>query len=129
MDKLATKISDGVSCESAADGLSVVSYVGHNYARAICSGGWCVAFLNHGDCFAAPSCMERHLESDEVFVLLAGSATLLIGENQRAVQMAPGRGYNVSRGTWHQIVTQPGARCLVVENADTSLENSERIPL
>ena len=125
----ATEFSGGISHDSAVNGLSVVSYAGQNYMRAICSGGWCVAFLNHGDRFAAPTSMERHLKSDEVFVLLAGEATLRIGEDRRAVKMTPGMIYNVQKGVWHQIFTQPGASCLIVENADTSAENSERVSI
>ena len=112
--------------ENPSDGVEVVSYGGGNYIRAVESGGWCVAFLNHGDRFAAPTYMERHNRSDEAFVLLSGEATLLIGETRQEVKMEPGRIYNVRSGTWHQIVTKPGARCLVVENADTCAANSER---
>ena len=112
--------------DSPASGLDVVSYDGGNYIRAVEDGGWCVAFLNHGDRFTAPTYMERHNETDEVFVLLAGEAALLIGEGGREVKMSVGKIYNVHKGTWHQIVTKPGARCLIVENADTCAANSER---
>lgn len=112
--------------ESPVCGLDVVSYDGDNYIRAVEDGGWCVAFLNHGDRFTAPTYMERHNETDEVFVLLAGEATLLIGESGQKVKMSVGKIYNVHKGTWHQIVTKPGARCLVVEKSDTSEANSER---
>lgn len=112
--------------EGPVCGLDVISYDGGNYIRAVEDGGWCVAFLNHGDRFVAPVYMERHNGTDEVFVLLAGEATLLIGEDRKEVKMSAGKIYNVRKGTWHQIVTKPGARCLVVENADTSEANSER---
>ena len=112
--------------ESPVCGLDVVSYDGDNYIRAVEHGEWCVAFLNHGDRFAAPVYMERHNGTDEVFVLLAGEATLLIGEDRKEVKMSAGKIYNVRKGTWHQIVAKPGARCLVVENADTCAANSER---
>ena len=129
MNKLSAGVSGEVLQENAADGLSVSSFAGLNYMRALESGGWCVAFLNHGDRFASPTYMERHLDSDEVFVLLSGAATLLIGDERREVGMAPGKIYTVSKGTWHQIVTSPGTRCLVVENAETGAANSERIPI
>lgn len=109
------------------DGLGVVSYDGCNYIRGVEFGGWCVAFLNHGERFAVPTHIERHNNTDEVFVLLAGEATLLIGEARQRVKMEQGKFYNVRKGTWHQIITTPGARCLIVENADTGLANSERM--
>ena len=108
------------------DGLDVVSYDGCNYIRGVVFGGWCVAFLNHGERFAASTYIERHNESDEVFALISGEATLLIGENRREVRMEFGKIYNVRKGIWHQIVTTPGTRCLIVENADTCMANSDR---
>ena len=38
-----------------------------------------VAMLNHGPKFVTPIYLERHLETDEVFVLLDDAATLVIG--------------------------------------------------
>jgi len=116
-------------CETVTEGLDVHSYDGEAYVRAVTFGGWRVAFLNHGDNFAKPTYVERHLETDEVFVLLEGVATLLIGRDRREVAMERNKLYNVRKGVWHQIVTVPGTRCLVIENADTALENSERLPL
>ena len=106
--------------------IEIFEYDGEGYNRTHTYGAWCVAFLNHGDRFTAPTYMERHNETDEVFVLLAGEATLLIGESGQKVKMSVGKIYNVHKGTWHQIVTKPGARCLVVEKSDTSEANSER---
>ncbi len=113
--------------ECSAGGVDIVSYDGDNYVRAVESGGWCIAFLNHGDRFVKPNYVERHNESDEVFVLLSGEATLLVGESCREVRMECGKIYNVRNGMWHQIVTTPGAKCLIVENADTGAANSERM--
>lgn len=126
MERKAREIRDTISCDSDVQGLDVVAFSGKNYRRAIEFGEWCVAFLNHGERFAAPTYIERHNESDEVFVLVSGEATLLIGESRREVRMECGKIYNVRKGTWHQIVTAPCARCLIVENADTGAVNSER---
>lgn len=117
---------DEISRENPVDGLDVVSYDGCNYIRGVEFGDWRVAFLNHGERFAASTYIERHNESDEVFALISGEATLLIGENRREVRMEFGKIYNVRKGTWHQIVTTPGTRCLIVENADTCMANSDR---
>ena len=117
---------DEVGRENPVDGLDVVSYDGRNYISGLEYGGWRVAFLNHGERFAAPTYIERHNKTDEVFTLLSGEATLLIGESCMEVRMECGKIYNVRKGTWHQIVTTPGARCLIVENADTCMANSDR---
>ena len=110
---------DEISRNSDVRGLEVVEFSGKHYKRAIEFGGWCVAFLNHGEKFAAPTYIERHDKTDEVFALIAGEATLLIGEKRQRVKMERGKLYNVRKGTWHQIQTTPGTSCLVVENAET----------
>ena len=115
-----------VVCEHPTEGLDVHSFDGAGYTRAVSYGSWRVAFLNHSEMFAAPTYIERHHETDESFILLEGEAVLLIGERKVQVTMERNRIYNVRRDVWHQIITKPGTRCLVVENADTSLENSER---
>ena len=112
---------------SQFEGIEVLDYSGPNYKALMAFGSWRVAFLNHGDKFAPerPERLERHLETDEVFVLLDGSATLFAGKEMNPVKMERFRIYNVKRGVWHQIHTEPGTRCLIVENRDTSADNSE----
>ncbi|MBR2500316.1 MAG: cupin domain-containing protein [Clostridia bacterium] len=88
---------------------------------------WRVAYLNHGDRFAEENFekIERHNESDEVFVLLNGEATLIIGEELNRIKMEPHKLYNVPKGVWHHIFTVEGTSVLIVENEDTGDENSE----
>jgi len=107
------------------DGLDVLSFEGEQYKPLMAYGAWRVAMLNHGPKFAQPKYLERHLGTDEVFVLLDGAATLLVGETAQRVAMERNKVYNVRRATWHNIETTPGTRCLVVENDDTDLENTE----
>lgn len=94
-------------------------------------GAWRVAMINHGQKFAAGhlTYLERHCETDEVFVLLEGEATLIIGQDLKRVPMSRGLAYNVERMTWHQLETQPGAKLLLVENDNTTLENSDRFEI
>ena len=114
MEELAVKSDETV------EGLSVVQWEGPGYKPLVRFGSWCVAELNHASKFAAEniSYCERHNRTDEVFVLVAGRATLLVGEKLTAVEMERHRAYNVKAGTWHQILTEPGARVLIVENDD-----------
>lgn len=110
------------------EGLDAYEYEGPQYRRLFASDGWRVAILNHGELFAegGPKYIERHLGTDEVFVLLEGSAVLMIGENVERVRLERGRIYNVHRGVWHQVETMPGTKLLIVENDDTGPENSEK---
>ena len=41
--------------------------------------------------------------------------------------MEPHKLYNVPKGIWHHIFTKEGTSVLIVENEDTSPENSEYI--
>ena len=111
---------------ASIDGLDVCDFDGEGYVRAVTFAHWRVAFLNHAERFAALTYIERHLQTDEVFVLLEGRARLVIGESLELIEMEPNRLYNVRKGIWHQIITMPGTHCLVIENSDTDHKNSER---
>lgn len=94
---------------------------------------WRVATLCYLDELYPPAIetMERHLKTDEVFVLLKGQTTLLIGGNAEMVEeiepvpMQPLLAYNVRLGAWHGVVMSRDAVILLVEEADTEDDNSE----
>lgn len=75
--------------------------------------------------------ITRHLETDEIFVLLCGSCTLYIGGTGEdiptidAVPMEPLKIYNITKGTWHARALTPDSVVLIVENADTGAHNTE----
>jgi hypothetical protein len=49
--------------------------------------------------------------------------------NIKAVKMVKNRVYNVRQGAFHQLVPKLGALLLIVENEDTSKENSMNAPI
>ena len=108
-------------------GVEIYDYNGNSFQPAMNFGSWRVAYLNHDEYFMEEKFekVERHNESDEVFVLLDGKATLIIGENLNRVEMEPHKLYNVPKGVWHHIFTHEGTSVLVVENADTGMKNSD----
>jgi hypothetical protein len=79
--------------------------------------------------------MERHTETDEVFVLLRGQGVLILGGRGAQVDciypqvMEHGKIYNVKRNAWHTILLSRDASVLLVENNDTGEHNSETIRL
>ena len=89
--------------------------------------GWKVAFLNPAERFTREGIarLERHTKTDEVFVLLKGHATLLIGACATEIDMIPEQIYVVEKNQWHNIIVSNDAKILIVENADTGLENTE----
>jgi len=108
-------------------GIEVYDYNGDNYQTAMRFGKWRVAYLNYGDRFVEETFekIERHNESDEVFLLLSGKATLIIGEELNRIEMEPHKLYNVPKGVWHHIFTYEGTSVLIVENEDTDDDNSD----
>lgn len=108
-------------------GLDCYDYKGEGYQPQMVCDGWRVAYLNAAPRFTPEGMtrLERHMETDEVFVLLSGEATLYIGRPAEQVKMVQGAFYNVRRATWHGIIVSPDARVLIVENDSTSRDNSE----
>ena len=111
--------------------LDILDYGGDDYCRLVSGAKWTVAALNYAERFDERNIvdLERHNLTDEAFVLLAGEATLLLGETARRVKMEPLKVYNVRAGAWHNIFVSRDARVLVIENADTSKDNTEYFDL
>lgn len=107
--------------------LEILEYTGEGYDPTMHFGAWRVALMNYAESLERKNFtqMERHMCTDEVFVLLYGSATLVIGEEKREYPMEKGKIYNVKQGVWHQILFEKDTRVLIVENHDTVKENSE----
>ena len=74
--------------------------------------------------------MQKHMQSDEVFVLLSGACTLYAaGEGEspaaiRKIPLEPCKLYNVKRGHWHTHALSCDGAVLIVENRDTCDDNS-----
>lgn len=117
--------------------LEILSHEGPGFRPLVDYGAWRVAVLNYVDHLLPQNLtdMQRHDETDEVFVLLRGRCILFIGDGDdeagavHAVDMAPLTVYNVKRGTWHNHTLSEDASVMVVENRETTLENSPFCPL
>jgi mannose-6-phosphate isomerase-like protein (cupin superfamily) len=98
---------------------------------------WRVALLNYTADYLPEkiSSMQKHNETDEVFVLLAGRCILFLGEGDesvtkvRAVDMELYKLYNVKKGVWHSHTFSEDAKVLIMENCDTVYENSPFVGL
>ena len=94
--------------------------------------GWLVGLLSYGEKFSRLSMLERHNLTDEAFILVDGEATLYTADKDINVTehfMEKGTLYNVKKGEWHHIVVNRDALVVVVENSDTSTENSDYLTL
>lgn len=113
--------------------LEVCEHLGEGYQTLIAYGEWRVAILRYIDELLPEKItyLERHCDTDEVFVLLEGRASLLLAGNEPVFQeitaweMAPRKLYNVKQDVWHGILLSEDASVLIVENRDTCEENSQ----
>lgn len=87
-------------------------------------GEWKVGLLHYNRRFSRLGEMERHLLTDEIFILANGSATLYT--DRQTLKMEQGAVYNVPVGVWHHIVVSEDASVIVVENRNTAPENTEK---
>ena len=117
--------------------LEVREYLDEGYRPLIDYGAWRVAVLRYIDELLPENLdkMQRHDETDEVFVLLAGRCILFLGAGDTDVtevvaqDMEPRKLYNVKRGAWHTHTLSEDATVLIVENRDTGPQNSPEIAL
>jgi ureidoglycolate hydrolase len=113
--------------------LEVYSYNEEGFKPLVVYKSWRVAVLNYIDELEPENIrrVERHPETDEVFVLMRGEGVLFVGEGEPEVKklysqaMKQGVIYNVKPHTWHTIELTRDASVLIVENADTGEKNSQ----
>jgi mannose-6-phosphate isomerase-like protein (cupin superfamily) len=90
---------------------------------------WLVALMNWEPRFdsAHVGQIERHNQTDEVFVLTHGRGLLYVDNDLtiQAIDMLPGLIYNVTRGTWHSVIGTRESSWLIVESNDTNEQNTD----
>lgn len=111
--------------------INIIEYTGPGYMPLVDFSQWRVAMLNFEEKYLIENInyFQRHDETDEVFVLLAGSCTLLAADdneilNITAVKMEPLKLYRIEQGIFHSHILSEDAKILVIENIDTTIHNS-----
>lgn len=109
-------------------------WVGEGYQPLVLFGGWQVALLNWEPAMDPASLceIERHKETDEVFVLVKGQASLFAkreGREMVGADLEPGSVYNIPRGVWHNLLATPGTSLVIVEDCGTDRSDTEIRPL
>lgn len=117
--------------------IDISSYDGEGYKPMIDYESWRVAVLRY--CDELEICnlrtMQKHSQSDEVFVLLQGNCTLFVGGmgesigDIESIAMEPMKLYNVKKGVWHTHTLDREGTTLIVENRNTCDENSPTLRL
>ena len=117
--------------------LEIHSYSGEGYLPLMHHEEWRIAELRYCEDLLPEniSKLQRHNETDEVFILLAGHCTLFLGGNAPRIgkidgqPMEPLKVYNIRRGTWHSHTLSPDATVLIIENENTCDDNSPEAEL
>ena len=113
------------------------TYEGKGLTRVFENEKWMVGIKNwkpEND-ITGITCLERHNITDELFVLLSGRCTLLYaneteeGLKIEKVEMEPMKVYNIPTGLWHNTVTEPGVKLILVEDSACSGANSDVLDL
>ena len=117
--------------------MEILQYTREGYSPVVDFGSWRVAVLNYIDELLPQNItkMQKHRDTDEVFVLLKGECLLYIGEGDAeathimAQKMEPYKMYNIKQNTWHTHTLSKEAMVLIIENRDTANANSPEIAL
>lgn len=114
------------------NGVEILSFPAEDYMPLKDYEAWRVAVLKYcqNTRLENISWMQKHLLTDEVFVLLDGSCMLLLAgngdtpANMKVIEMKPHRLYNIKKGYWHNHILDEKGEVLIVENSNTTDENS-----
>ncbi|MFN2340851.1 MAG: hypothetical protein ABR547_06235 [Halanaerobium sp.] len=120
-----------------SDLIEIKEYEAAGYKPVIDYGEWRVAVLNYCDELLPENItkMQKHNQTDEVFVLLKGKCMLFMAEGDQEIEkiyaqeMEPYKMYNIKRSVWHTHTLSEEAMVLIIENRDTGLDNSPEIDL
>jgi mannose-6-phosphate isomerase-like protein (cupin superfamily) len=108
--------------------MDIITYRGEGYSTVIKFGSWRTGLIRWAGRFESLTYFERHNLTDEVFILLEGRAVLYTADkdmNAERHEMESGTLYNVRAAEWHAVTLSRDALVMVVENADTSKDNTD----
>jgi ureidoglycolate hydrolase len=117
----------------AEDILAIRQFEGEGYKPLIDFKSWRVAILRWAPFMVVErlNSMERHTQTDEVFVLLHGQASIVLGGNQAKIdgvyvqEMEARKLYNVKQNAWHAVVMSQDGVILIIEESNTGEGNTE----
>ncbi|MCR5836753.1 MAG: hypothetical protein K6G88_09620 [Lachnospiraceae bacterium] len=115
--------------------IDITSYDGEGYEPLVHFESWRCAVLRYIDELELENLtdMQKHNETDELFILLEGECVLFTGgqgdelNDFDAIKMEPLKVYNVKKGTFHTHTLKKDTTVLIVENDNTYDYNSPKI--
>jgi hypothetical protein len=117
--------------------VEIGEYFGVGFQPVLIFEGWRVAMKRAGEGTSAAKfhAVDRHNETNEVFVLTAGQAEMLLMEGGNAptefhlFPMKLNVAYSVQQSAWHHVFMSDDAHIIVFERANTARENSNSYEL
>jgi ureidoglycolate hydrolase len=95
--------------------------------------GWKIAMLRYFEVVAPETFyrVERHWNTNEVFILTAGQANLIVFDGAEkptqgyVVPMDHNVAYNVQQSVWHHVVMSPDAHIILFERSETGPDTTD----
>ena len=94
--------------------------------------GWKTAFITCAEQYGELKILKRHTQTDEAFLLVKGEATLFTADGDEPLittVLEKEKLYIVKKNTWHHLKVSKDALLIVVENSNTSKDNTESMLL
>lgn len=111
--------------------LEILTFDGIGYQPLLHCRDFRVAMLNYHPELLIENIIsfQQHSLTDEAFILLSGSCTLFLAEDEtiekvHGIALKPGQVFNVKRGVYHTHTLSEDASVLIVEADDTCDDNS-----
>ena len=117
--------------------IEVKEFSGEGMSRVYENQKWTIGIKNWkpANDITGIDCLERHNETDELFILLSGACTLIYANEKdggldiQAVKMEPNKVYNIPVKLWHNTVTRKDTKLALIEDSATSGNNSNVLSL
>ena len=117
--------------------IDVKEFSGEGMSRVYENQKWTVGIKNWkpANDISGIDCLERHNETDELFILLSGACTLVYANENagnldiQAVKMEPFKVYNIPATLWHNTVTRKDTKMALIEDSSTGMQNSNVLTL
>ena len=117
--------------------VEIGEYFGVGFQPVLNFSGWRVAMKRYGDGTqpAKFHSVDRHNETNEVFILTEGKAEMLLMEGDdtpttfHLFPMDLNVAYSVQQSAWHNVFMSEDAHIIVFERSNTARENSDQFEL
>ncbi|GLC78107.1 cupin domain-containing protein [Lacrimispora brassicae] len=117
--------------------IAVYEFAGEGMQRVFENEKWTVGIKNWkpANDVSGIDCLERHNKTDELFVLVEGACTLVYANESEeglefgAVHMQPHKVYNIPAALWHNTITRKDTKMILIEDSNTSMDNSDILEL